>query len=85
MYKKILLPTDGSEYAHKAAKHTIQAANVCSADIIVLNVVESSKLPEIIAVDVERKLINMLTEEGNTALDNVSGRLDKFPEIMFHF
>ena len=85
MYKKILLPTDGSEYAHNAAKHAIWAANSCSADIIVLNVVESSKLPEIIAVDVERKLIDMLIEEGNTALDNVSGLLDKSPEINVSF
>ena len=85
MYKKILLPTDGSEYAHKAAKHAIWTANACSADIIVLNVVESSKLPEIVAVDVERKLINMLTEEGNTALDNVSRLLDKSPEINVSF
>ena len=85
MYKKILLPTDGSEYAHKAAKHAIWAANLCNADIIVLNVVESSKLPEIIAVDVEHKLINMLMEEGNTALDNISRLLDKSPEINVSF
>jgi nucleotide-binding universal stress UspA family protein len=85
MYKKILLPTDGSEYAHNAAKHAIWVANSCSADIIVLIVVESSKLPEIIAVDVERKLIDMLIEEGNNALGNVSGLLDESPEINVTF
>ena len=71
MYKKILLPIDGSEYALKAAKHAIWVANLCNADIIVLNVVEYSKLPEIIAVDVEHKLKDMLKEEGNAALDKV--------------
>ena len=47
MYDKILVPTDGSKQAYDAAKHAIWAANSCDAEIVVLNVVESSKLPEI--------------------------------------
>lgn len=40
MYKKILLPTDGSESAEKAAKHALWIACKDGADIIVLNVFE---------------------------------------------
>ena len=40
MYKKILLPTDGSESAVKAAKHALWIACRDGADIIVLNVFE---------------------------------------------
>ena len=56
MYKKILLPTDGSKASYEAAKHAIWAANSCDADLIVLNVVESSKLPEMVPVDVDVRL-----------------------------
>jgi nucleotide-binding universal stress UspA family protein len=72
VYNKILIPTDGSKSAYNAAKHAVWAANSCSADIVVLNVVEYSKLPEINVVDVEIKLKEMLMEEGNEALKEIS-------------
>ena len=34
MYKKILVPTDGSEFAKKAQKHALFLANVTGAEII---------------------------------------------------
>jgi len=40
LYKKILLPTDGSENAKRAGKHAIWLADASGADIIVLNVIE---------------------------------------------
>jgi nucleotide-binding universal stress UspA family protein len=40
MYKKILLPTDGSENSKKANKHALWIADKSDADIIVLYVVE---------------------------------------------
>ena len=40
MYKKILLPTDGSENAENAGKHALWLANVSGAEIVVLNVFE---------------------------------------------
>lgn len=49
MYKKILLPTDGSEYAERAGKHAIWLADHSKADIVVLNVIETAyfrALPE---------------------------------------
>jgi nucleotide-binding universal stress UspA family protein len=44
MYKKILLPTDGSEYADKAAQHAIWIACLSGAEITALNVVETYAL-----------------------------------------
>jgi nucleotide-binding universal stress UspA family protein len=79
MYNKILLPIDGSRPAYKAVKHALWVAISCNADIIVLNVVESDKLPKMIPVDVGTNLKNMLIEEGNEALDEVSELFDKSP------
>jgi nucleotide-binding universal stress UspA family protein len=83
MYNKILLPTDGSKASYDAAKHAIWAAKSCDAELIVLNVVESSKLPEMVPVEVEASLKKMLMEEGNTALDGVSELLDKEIKVSY--
>jgi len=40
MYKKILLPIDGSENSKRAVEHAIDLADVSDADIIVLFVIE---------------------------------------------
>jgi len=40
MYNKILLPSDGSDSAEKAAKHALWIAVKSGADILVLNVFE---------------------------------------------
>ena len=40
MYKKILLPTDGSENSKRANKHAIWMADINNAEIIVLHVIE---------------------------------------------
>ncbi len=41
MYKKILIPTDGSENSKKANKHALWIADKSDADIVVLYVIES--------------------------------------------
>lgn len=40
MYKKILLPIDGSIYSKKAIKHAIEVADIEGSEIILLNVIE---------------------------------------------
>ncbi|MGN1321590.1 MAG: universal stress protein [Methanosphaera sp.] len=44
MYKKILLPTDGSKNSYKAIKHAYEIAKDEDAEILVLNVVDSKHL-----------------------------------------
>jgi len=51
MYQKILLPTDGSKYAEKAAKHAIWIAGHSNAELIALNVVDTSSLVGLPAED----------------------------------
>lgn len=40
MYRKILLPTDGSKHSRKAAKHALQLADREKSEIIILHVLE---------------------------------------------
>ena len=42
MYKKILLPTDGSKFAENAEKHALFLAEASGAEIMALSVVETS-------------------------------------------
>ena len=41
MYKKILVPTDGSENAERAGEYAISLADLSGADIILLNVIDT--------------------------------------------
>ncbi|MEL7670083.1 universal stress protein [Methanobacterium sp.] len=72
MYKKILLPTDGSEYANKAAKHAIWLARLNGAELIALNVIETSSLVGLPAEDLIVRIKEMLKEEGRKSLENIS-------------
>ena len=42
MYKRILVPTDGSEFAKKAQKHALFLAKVSGAEIIAVSVTENN-------------------------------------------
>ena len=42
MYKKILVPTDGSDFAKKSQKHALFLAKVCEAEIIAVSVTENN-------------------------------------------
>ena len=42
MYKKILVPTDGSEFAKKAQKHALFISKVSGAEIIAVSVTENN-------------------------------------------
>jgi nucleotide-binding universal stress UspA family protein len=72
MYKKILLATDGSDDANKAAKHAIWIANSSNAELIVLHVLETSKLPEIEQLTTESAVRDLLTKEAKRVFSTVS-------------
>lgn len=68
MYKKILLPTDGSDNAKRAGKHAIWIADASGADIMVLNVVEPY-YPQISVIpNFRENLYDELREEGEKAV-----------------
>lgn len=72
MYQKILLPTDGSKFAENAAQHAIWIASRSGAEIIVLNVIETSSLVGLPAEDLIVKIKEMLKEEGRRSLERIS-------------
>ncbi|BDZ67915.1 universal stress protein [Methanobacterium ferruginis] len=72
MYQKILLPTDGSKFAENAAKHAIWIASRSGAEIIVLNVIETSSLVGLPAEDLIVRIKEMLKEEGRRSLERIS-------------
>ncbi|MBI4813434.1 MAG: universal stress protein [Methanobacterium sp.] len=72
MYQKILLPTDGSKFAENAAQHAIWIASRSSAEIIVLNVIETSSLVGLPAEDLIVRIKEMLKEEGRRSLERIS-------------
>ena len=67
MYKKILLPTDGSENAEMAAEHAFHLGSRSGAEIIVLNVVEAPRFTGIRSADKD-ELINRLRKEGQNLI-----------------
>ena len=71
MYSKILLPTDGSKQANKAAEHAIWIARESGAEIIALTVMETSSLVGLPADDLIIRLREMLEEEASRSLEAV--------------
>ena len=77
MYKKILLPTDGSEYANKAAEHAIIIACQNNAEIIVLNVMETTQLTSLPVEDFTRKVKDLLRQEKMNPLESITQIFDE--------
>jgi len=81
MYKKILLPTDASEYAERAAKHAIELGSMNGAEIIVLNVIEAQSITGIRERTIKSELRDKLEEEGRSAFRKVSQILDESEKL----
>jgi nucleotide-binding universal stress UspA family protein len=77
LYKKLLLPTDGSEYSEKAGEHAIWIADKSFAEIIVLYVVDTHYLRALPQLDLRKTLENDLREEGKNAVNKFSEELEK--------
>lgn len=78
MYKKILLPTDGSGNAKKALTQGMKLASAIKANVTVLYVVDTSSfvtLPETMVWDNMRTL---LLEEGEKALSEAKKTAEKY-------
>lgn len=78
MYNKILLPTDGSNYANKAAQHAIWTACQSGAEIIALNVVDTSSLVGLPAEDLSIRVTEILKEEAKQTMAKVEELVEEF-------
>lgn len=63
MVKKILVATDGSERAEKAAEQAIDLAKACGAEIIIVSVVDSGS-PRT-AMDIDPDALQEIKEDNN--------------------
>lgn len=69
MYKKILVPTDGSEFAKKAQKQALFLANVCGAEIIAISVTENNFVSGLPSDDEVYQLNQILKERSEENLE----------------
>jgi nucleotide-binding universal stress UspA family protein len=77
MYKKILLPTDGSEFSEKAGSHAVWIADKSISEIVVLNVIDDSYLRSLPQHDLQKSLKKEFRDEGNTAVKKFSDKLEE--------
>jgi len=71
MYKKILLPTDGSQASHKAAEHAIWLASMSGAEIIALYVIDTSLFTGLPTEEAIIRVKEMLKDEGRKSFDTI--------------
>ena len=76
MSKKILLPTDGSEASERAGEYAISTAKLNSADIIVLNVIDTDYLNSLPQQDLREKIDKQLREEGKEAVEKFEKKIE---------
>jgi len=78
MYKKILVPLDGSALAERAINHAAEIARGSGAELILLEVVQVplSKTPEVGAKE-EIKSIQEISAQSKTYLNMLASRVGK--------
>lgn len=69
MYDKILLATDGSDFAKKAGHHAITIAKQFNSEILILNVIETSYYHGLGGEDIADELDNILEKEGQNTIN----------------
>lgn len=82
MYKKILIPTDGSETAEKAVEHGIKLAKALGCEVIGLYVIDISAFAGVPTETIWESMRKLLEEEGNKALATVE-RIAKENDVKF--
>ena len=68
MYKRILVPTDGSELAKKAQEHALFLANISGAEIVALSVTENNFVNGLPLDDEVYQLNQILKEQSKENL-----------------
>jgi nucleotide-binding universal stress UspA family protein len=67
VYRRILIPTDGSEDARKATLHAFHIAGMSKADILGLSVVDTS-YRELWDEDISRRLEEIMRKQSENAI-----------------
>ena len=77
MYKKILLPMDGSECAERAGGHAIWTSNASGADVVVLYVVDTYFLRSAYLPNFRGELYDSLQNEGERVVEHFREKLEE--------
>ncbi|WP_407463384.1 universal stress protein [Methanobrevibacter sp.] len=77
LYKKILLPTDGSKYADKSEKHALSIAAAYNAEIIALSVVENTVPVNLTGKETVAEINQLLESETLSNLKKVEDLRDE--------
>jgi nucleotide-binding universal stress UspA family protein len=84
MYKRILIPTDGSEISENAAEHGIKLARALGAEVICLYVIDISSFTGIPTEAIWENMRSLLEEEGRNSLSAVE-QMAKKNDVKFEF
>lgn len=82
MYKKILLPTDGSENSKRANKHALWIADKSDADIVIMYVIEphfpelATGLPLSTLPTPDERFYEEIRNEGKQIINNFKQELE---------
>ncbi len=71
MYKRLLLPTDGSETSNKAVEHGVILAKAVGGEVLGLYVIDISAFTGIPTEAIWENMRSLLDEEGKKALSMV--------------
>ena len=77
MYNKILLATDGSEFAKKAGTHAITLAKKFNSEIFILNVIETSTYHGLGGEDIANELDKLLEKNGQSTINQFLEELQR--------
>jgi len=78
MYKKILIPTDGSECSFKASEHAALIASQNNAEIVILNVLEIHSLAGLPVEEFARKVNEFFKVESEEILEKTSNKIKDY-------
>ncbi|MFP4170768.1 MAG: universal stress protein [Methanomassiliicoccales archaeon] len=71
LFKRILIPTDGSEYTKTAIEKGVHLAKVCEAEVTALYVVDQTSFVNFPMDSTIVNVYSLLEKEGKEALDHV--------------
>jgi len=75
--KKILVPTDGSDYSMRAAEYGISIAKMLDAEIIIVYVIDNVVLDQISKAAERENAEEALKQDGQRYIDYVFGLAEK--------
>jgi len=77
LYKKILIPTDGSETANRAVEHGVELAAAVDAEVYGVYIIDISAFAGIPTEVVWEKMKSLLQDESEKALQRIKDKAEE--------